>query len=312
MFGLFKNKGEDNKIPEWLPLLQETESRWFVFLEKLEAKAAELCTEAIPALKEMANDDTDFDKRNFYKVMSGVKGQLRNIRDKGYNAYDEKILNFQYQLKEEVSLLSPQHEFISDFRNRCAERWNKDFQDTLNNWEAKIEDASKQDYEAAYKKILTEYESIKNKFTCKQCGSPITIEKIFFISTYIACQSCSTQNTYEPSSQARSLQLIARDLAKQRTEHLYQAFLAENSLERELYFKKHTLSLSRIHEKDKSVLTQKEQQMEELENRRQQVIVNAPILYQVYLRAMYDEWNNITPDLAAHNEVMYQNEINGR
>lgn len=310
MFGIFKNKGEDNENPEWLPLLQETESRWFIFLEKLEIKAEELCTEAIPALKEMANDDTDFDKRNFYKVMSGIKGQLRNIRDKAYTAYDEKILNFQNQLKEEVSILSPQHDFISDFRTRCANRWNKDFQNKLSYWEQKIEEAGKEDYEIVYKKILAEYESIKNKFTCKQCGSPITIDKIFFISTYITCSSCNTQNTYEPSSQARSLQHIARDLAKQRTEHLYNAFLAENSLEREYYFKRHTLSLSRINEKDKSALAQKEQQMDELENRRQQVIINAPILYHQYLRAMYDEWNRITPDLKEHNEIMYQNEIN--
>ncbi|GAA6768084.1 hypothetical protein AAFH68_40360 [Flavobacterium sp. CGRL1] len=49
--------------------------------------------------------------------------------------------------------------------------------------------------------------------------------------------------------------------------------------------------------------------MDDLEEQRQAAIKNAPKLYQVYLRAMYDEWNKITPDLKEHNEKMYQNQL---
>lgn len=127
--------------------------------------------------------------------------------------------------------------------------------------------------------------------------------------TYLNCAHCQTQNTFEPGTQARSLQNFAKALAEQRTATLYEAFDKENRKERELYHQKHELSLSTIHEKDKNVLSQKQKRMEELEQQRQDAIQNAPKLYHVYLRAMYDEWNKITPDLKEHNEKMYKNQL---
>ncbi|KFF05486.1 hypothetical protein [Flavobacterium reichenbachii] len=308
MFGLFnKQKGEE-ALPEWYSELQESQERWFIFLEKLDAKMEEFATAAIPELKEILQSDDDLYKRTFHRVYSGVNGQLSNIREKARDTYEEKILNVYYHYNSQISVLSKHHNLVSDFRNNCSDRYN-DFENRYEYWRTQIEKTQERDLEIEYQKILDEYEAIKNKFNCTQCGGNIQIEKIFLIETYISCPYCKTQNTFAPSTQARNLQHIARGLAEQRTVHLYEEFETENNKERELYHERHELGLSKIHESDKKVLNEIQSKMDDLEQQRQFVIKNAPKLHQIYLRAMYDEWNKITPDLKEHNEKMYQNQL---
>ncbi|TDW48940.1 hypothetical protein EV144_103460 [Flavobacterium sp. 270] len=309
MFGLFKQSEKEENLPEWYAELQESQERWFVFLEKLEAKIEEFATAAIPELRQLLQEDDDLYKRTFHKVYSGVNGQLNNIREKARDTYEVKIIDTYQYFNSQISALSKHHNLISDFRNACSDRYHKEFENKYNYWRKQIDKAQEYDLETEYEKILTEFESIKDKFNCNQCGGNITIEKIFLIETYISCPYCQSQNTFAPSSQARNLQHMAHDLAKQRTAHLYEAFEIENNKERELYHQRHELSLSKIHESNKTILDEIKIKMDDLEEQRQFAIQNAPKLYQVYLRAMYDEWNKITPDLKEHNEKMYQNQL---
>ncbi|CAD0004141.1 hypothetical protein [Flavobacterium chungangense] len=309
MFGLFnKQNNEETAIPEWNAELQESQQRWFAFLEKLEVKMEELATAAIPELKQLLEEDEDLYKRTFHRVYAGVRGQLNNIREKARDTYEEKINCIYYDLNSQVSVLSKNHDLLSDFRTACSDRHNE-FERKFEHWSDQIEKTQERDLEIEYQKILNEFETIKDKFSCKQCGGNITIDKIFLIETYISCPYCQSQNTFAPSTQARMLQNIARGLAEQRTVHLYEAFETENNKERELYHQRHELSLSKIHQTDSRVLNEINTKMDQLEIDRQNVIQNAPKLYQVYLRAMYDEWNKITPDLKEHNEKMYQNQL---
>jgi len=307
VFGLF-NKEKEEAFPEWYAELQESQERWFSFLEKLEAKMEEFATVAIPELKEIMQSDDDLYKRTFHRVYSGVNGQLSNIREKARDTYEEKIDNLYYQLNSQVSVLSKHHNLLSDFRGACSDRHN-DFDDKYDYWRKQIDKTQERDLEIEYKKILEEYETIKNKFNCTQCGGTIEIEKIFLIETYISCPYCKTQNTFAPSTQGRNLQNIARDLAEQRTAHLYEAFEIENDKERILYLQSHELGLTRIHETDPKKLKEIQAKIDDLEEQRKFAIQNAPKLRQIYLRAMYDEWNKITPDLKEHNEKMYQNQL---
>jgi len=317
VFGLF-NKSKDNQkekekprqeaFPEWYAELQESQQRWFTFLEKLEEKMEELATASIPELKQILQEDEDLYKRTFHRVYSGVMGQLNNIREKARNTYEEKISSIYYDLDSRISVLDNNHNLLSDFRSACSDR-HEEFDNKYDYWRKQIEKTQERDLEIEYQKILDEYETIKNKFNCTQCGGNIEIEKIFLIETYISCPYCKTQNTFAPSTQARNLQNIARGLAEQRTAHLYEEFEIENNKERELYHQRHELSLSKIHESDKKILSEIQAKMDELEEQRQFVIKNAPKLHQTYLRAMYDEWNKITPDLKEHNEKMYQNQL---
>ena len=306
MFGLFNKEKEEETTPEWYAELQESQQRWFAFLEKLEAKMEELATAAIPELKQLLEEDEDLYKRTFHRVYAGVRGQLNNIREKARDTYEEKINRIYYDLNSQVSVLSKHHDLLSDFRTACSDRHNE-FERKFEHWSDQIEKTQERDLEIEYQKILNEFETIKDKFSCKQCGGNITIDKIFLIETYISCPYCQSQNTFAPSTQARMLQNIARGLAEQRTVHLYEAFETENNKERELYHQRHELSLSKILQTDSRVLNEINTKMDQLEIDRQNVIQNAPKLYQVYLRAMYDEWNKITPDLKEHNEKMYQN-----
>ncbi|HEX8015499.1 MAG TPA: hypothetical protein VF465_09725 [Flavobacterium sp.] len=306
MFGLFNKEKEEETTPEWYAELQESQQRWFAFLEKLEVKMEELATAAIPELKQLLEEDEDLYKRTFHRVYAGVRGQLNNIREKARDTYEEKINRIYYDLNSQVSVLSKHHDLLSDFRTACSDRHNE-FERKFEHWSDQIEKTQERDLEIEYQKILNEFETIKDKFSCKQCGGNITIDKIFLIETYISCPYCQSQNTFAPSTQARMLQNIARGLAEQRTVHLYEAFETENNKERELYHQRHELSLSKIHQTDSRVLNEINTKMDQLEIDRQNVIQNAPKLYQVYVRAMYDEWNKITPDLKEHNEKMYQN-----
>ncbi len=310
MFGLFNKKESGEPLPEWFATLEESKERWFLFLEKLEIKIEELCTAAIPELKELLATDEDIYKRTFHHVYAGVNGQLQNIREKARDTYEDKIIDMYENIKPEISVLNPYYNLLSDFRTVCSERYHKDFEQKYEYWQNQLEKTRERDLEIEYNKIVTEFDAIKNKFNCKQCGGNITIEKIFFMTTYITCSHCQTQNTFDPSTQARTLQNFAKELAEQRTSHLYEIYLTENNKERELYHERHELSLTTIHEKNKKVLEQKSIQMDTLEKQRKEVIKNAPKLYQTYLRAMYDEWNKITPDLKEHNEKMYENQIN--
>ncbi|AOC96005.1 hypothetical protein BB050_02912 [Flavobacterium anhuiense] len=311
MFGLFK-KSKDSQngesTPEWYSELQENQQRWFAFLEKLEAKMEEFATAAIPELKEIMQSDDDIYKRTFHRVYSGVNGQLNNIREKARDVYEEKVHDVYYNLNSQISVLSKHHDLLSDFRSACSDRYNE-FENKYDYWRKQIDKTQERDLETEYQKILDEYEAIKNKFNCTQCGGNIVIEKIFLIETYITCPYCQTQNTFAPSTLGRNLQNIARNLAEQRTAHLYEAYEAEKDKERDLYHQRHELSLSIIHEKDKKVLYEVQLKMDDLEEQRQFAIKNVPKLHQEYLRAMYDELNKITPDLKEHNEKMYQNQL---
>lgn len=305
MFNLFSSS-KNTPPPEFLAELQETKQRWFSFLDKLEARMEELCTAAIPELKQLLLDEDDTYQQTFYKVQSGINGQMNNIRSKANQTYDAKVLDVFYDYKNKADNYS---DYVYAFRDECSDRYQKTFEEKYNYWQEQLAAAAVKDYEIVYADIIEQFEKSKNSFTCKQCGSVLPIEKIFFISTYITCPACSTQNTFEPGSAARSLQYIARGLAEQRTKHLYQSFQEEVEMERTMYHANHELQLSVHFEKDKKVVSEKQQAIAANEQRRQAAIANAPNLNKTYTRALFDEWIAITPDLKEHLEKMYEQHL---
>ena len=138
-----------------------------------------------------------------------------------------------------------------------------------------------------------------------QCGSPILIPKLFFTTTYLSCPACQTRNTFEPSTQAKQLEHIGRSLAEQRTKYLLKEHDAIPNKIHDLYLQIHDLKLSLIHEKNKNVIEKTKKEMIELGRLKLELEQKQPILYQTYLRAMFDEWNKINPDLAEEHERFY-------
>jgi RNA polymerase-binding transcription factor DksA len=308
--GLFSSsKKEDTQAPEWLNEAHEIRTRLFGFLEKLEIKMQELCEAAIPELVEIQKTNAGPYNMAYSNMLAGIKGQLENIRQKAYDVYEDKVNDFYQSIKSDVSVLSPHHKILMDFRTACSDRHNA-FEETLSDWnDALVETEDNGNLEEQYQNILKEYESIKNKFKCKQCGGNITIDKIFFLSTYITCSHCQSQNTFEPSTEAKGLEDLGRKIAEQRTAHLLLAYNEAQEKERDLYHERHQLKLDLIGESDKKVIQEIEQQIKAIELEREAAIKEAPSLYVKYLRAMFDEWNKIVPDLTVQNNKFHDSQL---
>lgn len=293
MLNFFQKNNKENNTNILEQKMNETKDRFYVFIDKLEAKLTEFAEASIPELTDLSNTDADEYKRGYHRMKAAVIGQIDSIRKRAYDVKEEKILPFQGS-----------GDSYYKFREACYSRYDK-LEALCNHYREKVEDTYTEDYEAAYKAILNEHEIIKNSFCCSQCGSNIAIDKIYFTTTYLTCTSCQTQNSFEPSSQAKTLEHLGRNLAEQRTKHLLKEYYAIPEKLQQLYLQKHSLEISLIREADKAIITQKEKQIQELEKERTLLEQKALHLYQTYLRAMFDEWNKINPALADEHEKFY-------
>jgi len=278
--------------------MNETKDRFFVFLDNLETKLIEFAEASLPELADLGNADTDEYKRAYHRMKAAVIGQIESIRKKASDVKEEKILPFQGS-----------SDSYYKFREACYERYHK-LEEQCNLYREKVENTYTEDYEASYQAILNELEIIKNSFCCTQCGNGITIDKIYFTTTYLTCPACQTQNTFEPGSQAKKLEHLGRSLAEQRTRHLLKEHNEIPKKLQQLYLQQHELKLSLIHEKSKAVIVQKEKQIQEFEQQRTELEQKAPQLYRTYLRAMFDEWNKINPTLEQEHEKFYTRLLN--
>lgn len=283
--------------------MNETQSRFFAFVEKLEIRMKEFTEESIPELIALSQDDDDSFKRSYHRLKSAVLGQLNSIRQKANDVLEEKVDHFQH-------IAQPQNrDAFYDFRSHCNERMTE-FEKLYHQYQERIEATDQEDFEIAYQKILDEFEEIKTKFKCVQCSAPILIDQLYFTTTYITCPSCQTQNTYEPSTQAKGLEHLGRSLAEQRTAHLLKAYTETSTIDQELYLQKHQLECSLFNERDQKIIAEKTAKIEELAKQRQDLETNRPILYQTYLRAMFDEWNKINPAMQQEHEKFYTRLLN--
>ena len=276
--------------------MEETKNRYFAFVEKLEERMKQFADEALPELIEMNTTDSDESKRNYLSLKSAIEGQLKSILQKANEIMDEKVSYFREATNSNTLLY--------DFRRECYNRLSV-LDNLYHYYLTKIKATDYEDYEIPYQKIIAEFNEIKNKFKCVQCSSPIEIDKMYFTNTYITCSSCQTQNTYEPSSLAKQLEVLGRSLAEQRTAHLLKEYYKNHKKDQELYFQKHQLEVSLMFENDKQIIAEKTAQIDEIEKQRKAITAKQPILYQIYLRAMFDQWNSINPAMQVEHEKFY-------
>jgi hypothetical protein len=264
MFGLFDEKYDN---PALLEEIQQNQDRWDTFIQKLEARMDEMCMAALPELREVYEQDTDPYKRAHGRMLSGIMGQINNMRTKANEVREEKVFNFAAYVTSIIPSIasragSAYHDRLHAFSMACYARHNS-FDEKINYYTSLLKDTTGiPDLETAYQEQLLAFEQIKDQFTCKQCGGHITISSMFFIATYVSCSFCHTQNTFIPSTGAQMVLHNARSLAEQRTAHLLKAY---------------------------------EERVPKDEG-----------LYLQYLRSMFDEWNKIIPVMAEENEKFYQ------
>lgn len=301
MAGLFSRQAA--AAPDWAAEMEENRLRWFVFIEKLEARMDELCSAALPELQQVLAEDQDAYKRTYLRVQAGIKGQLGNIREKIREVGEEKVLNFFNCHIDEAWGNDALRQRLYAFREACTARENA-FETRYSAWMDRLEKTGQRDLEAEYRSILEEHAALRDSFCCRQCGAPVAVDKVYFITSYLVCSHCRTQNTFEPGSKARGLDGLARELAEARTAHLLAASEAERQRERDLYMKIHE-NRARGDDTPATAASRKAQN-EVWQTERETAIRGAHVAYETYLRAMFDEWNSIVPDLAEHNERFYQ------
>lgn len=299
----FFSKKDNTTEPEWMAQMTENQERWLIFIEKMQAKLQELCEAAVPELQNAFKEDKDVHKRAVGSMLSGIKGQLQQMRKKVTEVYEDKIYNFYSCQMDEVELTSPHRNTLREFRDMCSDKKDA-FEKNIQHNISLLDSACTPDWEDEYKKVLDEFELIKNKFLCKQCGAVIPLSKIYFITTYVTCSHCNTQNTFVPGTQTSMLESIGRSLAEQRTAPLLKAYEIEKQKERDLYHKIHENRISFTDDEKRKKI--KESQNDIWKKEREDAIADAPGMYEKYLRAMFTEWNKIVPDLTEQNEKFYE------
>lgn len=292
----------------WLAEMEENQQRWFAFIDKLESRMDELCTAALPELQQVLIEDEDPHKRTFLRMQAGIRGQLDNIREKIREVGKEKVGGFFDDYIDDAWDSSDLRHRLYDFRSLCVDR-EEAFEKRCKAWLKQIDKAGERDLEAEYQAILDEHAALRDGFSCRQCGAPVVVDKIYFITTYLTCPNCHTQNTFEPGTKARGLEGLARDLAEARTEHLLAASEAEHKREQKLFMKIHE-NRSRGDDSPATAAERKAQN-EVWQKEREAALLKAHAAYETYLRAMFDVWNSIVPDLAEHNERFYQRMLEG-
>ncbi|PSL45617.1 hypothetical protein CLV51_104323 [Chitinophaga niastensis] len=226
MFNFFE-KEYDN--PALIEKIKQTQNKWISFLEKLEARMKEMCMGALPELKEVFEQDNDPYKRAHGRMVSALQGQLGQMREKANEVKEEKVFNFVHHASATIPPITTKagrkyDDMLYAFRQVCLDR-HRIFEEKIHYYFSLLKGTTgQQDLEADYQEQLTAFESIKDKFGCKQCGGNITIPKLFFIATYVTCPFCHTQNTFLPSTATQLVFHNARSLAEQRTAHLLKAY----------------------------------------------------------------------------------------
>jgi hypothetical protein len=307
MLNIFgKSKGAENgPLPDWVKEMKETEERWKIFVQKMQQRVNELGEAAIPELEQVFKEDVENGTSNYHRIRSGIVGQIRGMKDKANDVYEEKVNNFYIDYKEDTPHSNPARELLDDFRTYNHDLLNE-FEESCDKWVDKAEATEVENPEEKYQNILNTYEGIKEKFKCSQCGGKIKIEKIYFISTYLECGHCQTQNTFDPGTTIKELEWVTRSLAEARTKQILDDSINADARERELYAQIHELKLDANFEKDSNKKAAMEAKKKTLEELRQQCITDAPVLYKKYLRAMFDEWHRLMPDMREQNERVYE------
>ena len=207
--------------------MNELQQRFSNFLEKLLAKAEELTNEVKITIQETYDSDTDAYKRNFFNFKNWIEGQYRWIIKKAEDVFESQIKP-KYLMTFEQSLQSSMQKKKEEFE------W---FVDLLENWKMKVEkfeelafkDLKEKSVADDLNEILAEYEKVKDKFFCKNCWWKLELKEYYFISTYITCPFCKTQNIFNPSTKMRELELTVRDLAEEKASDLEKNYETVNS-----------------------------------------------------------------------------------
>lgn len=216
--------------------MKDLEQRFRVFIEKLTERAESLAEETRDAIQEIYDEDADPYKRSFGNFLMGVKGQFKGIIDKAEEVF-----------KQQIKPHAPSFLKTQTPEGELQEQWFRKIHDDFEKWKDKMRDLAdsienqvkKPSAEEKLREIVEEYNAVKDKFHCSQCGANLEIKELYFISTYITCPYCQTQNTFVPSDKMREFEFVTKDFAEEKTreeEKLYEKISSSDAASAEEEF----------------------------------------------------------------------------
>lgn len=189
--------------------------RFKSFLLKLELRALELETETIEAGQQI----NDLDEIRFIHFKAGITGQYETLKVKAKEIFKEQIekKSFSYYYSDE-DVRADDYMYSHDAKIYETSLLLDDFDDKIDSiLENIFSQVKAESSEDKLKKLLAEYETTKNNFCCVQCGANLKIEKVYFVSAYVTCEFCQTQNTFVPSTRMSLLPDLVREIATEKT-----------------------------------------------------------------------------------------------
>lgn len=284
--------------------LEATEQRLDAFLVKLAQRAQELLNGFEQEAVNIRRNDTIYGQA-YSRFLAATRGQVQKLREKVKEVEETQIMPVFYRNCTQSSLAGFSS-MVYEWRNRCQAKILQWEEQLYARESAAIERAEWQDYETVFQSHLQQYHAEKEKVYCKQCGAKLAINQVYYYTVYITCTFCQTQNIFNPGTSARQLEDTARKLAEQRSRPVLEQQQFYQQRERDLYMQAHELQLSLIHEKNNQIIKEKQQAIARLEEQRQEAVVKAPQLMEEYHRSVFDELNNLLPDLREHHEKFYR------
>ncbi|WP_353197394.1 hypothetical protein [Parapedobacter defluvii] len=245
----FSGKKTSNPSPSNPP--EDVITRLQVFLDKLGVKADELYQETKENAQAIADGDIDPYKRSFHQFKAGVIGQFQALLQKADSTYQTQVL-------PKAGLFE---------QTKVSVLYSKWHSKVLHQLTTAFDGVQLRDLEKEYREIMDDYNQVKNNFHCSQCGGQLQIDQLYYISAFVECPHCKTQNTFHPGTKTRLLEVICRDLAEFRHRDLKAAHEAQR---------------------------QAKGAQEALDS------------FITYMRAVIDEMDRIQPGMEQQNEKFYQ------
>ena len=183
------------------------------FFGKLQQRADELAQEATESGQLIADADPDPFKRSFAQFKGGIIAQFTAIIQKGSETFSSQVIP-KAGFHEMAGLSS------------LFTTWQRHVMDQMT---SVFDNIVERDLEKEYADTQTEYTAACERAHCKQCGAKLEIRQFYFMSTYITCGFCQTQNTFDPGTKARMMELLARPLAELRCKTQYDQYRGERN-----------------------------------------------------------------------------------
>lgn len=290
--------------------------RFKSFLLKLEQRALELETETIEAGQQI----NDLDEIRFIHFKAGITGQYETLKVKAKEIFKEQIekKSFSYYYSDK-DVRTDDYMYSHDTKiyetSLLLDNFDDKIDSILGNIFSQVKAESSED---KLKKLLVEYETTKNNFCCTQCGATLKIEKIYFVSAYVTCEFCQTQNTFVPSTKISLLPDLVREIATEKTGILdypipgnsfFEKFLNNETHVRQKFFIKKNLipelvdSYKEVYKRDISDFIQTFQQETETEATFHQNIIDQ-------FGTKFIKQNSTTNDLEKLDQLVFETLLN--